>query len=441
MPATNVETLTNPRDSLPNVYTNITARELDFVTRFGKNWEALREVLGIMRPIKKQAGTQLKSYTASIALESGDVDPGCVIPYSKATVAQVGYADLTLKKYAKAVPVEDVDKYGVQVAVEKTDDAFLNELQTVVMDNFYNNLTGNTYAMTGAYSSFQMAVSMAIGKVRDKFKKMHRDVSSVVTFVNTLDVYEYLGGASVTIQNLFGIEYIKNFIGAETMIITSEIERGKVIAIPADNLVLYYVDPSTEFAKLGLVYTTDGVTNLIGFHAQGNYGTAVGESFALMGMNLWYEYADGVAIVDIDDSFLTDLTVAPDDPTATYPWTDKKPSDFQSNVAVSGGKITGELKFMEGGLSPSGPLSGDGYFLALKFDNFSSGLTYANVKVGLQPSAGTGLVTLDSDKNAVFKISDKNTQKLKTVQEDANGHKNIQYFDLSNLELEDPEGV
>ena len=34
MPATYVESLTNPRDSLPNVYTNVTAREIDFVTRF-----------------------------------------------------------------------------------------------------------------------------------------------------------------------------------------------------------------------------------------------------------------------------------------------------------------------------------------------------------------------------------------------------------------------
>jgi hypothetical protein len=66
--------------------------------------------------------------------------------------------------------------------------------------------------------------------------------------------------------------------------------------------VLYYVDPSTEFSKLGLVYTTDGDTNLIGFHAQGNYGTAVGESFALMGMKLWYEYADGVAIETISSN-------------------------------------------------------------------------------------------------------------------------------------------
>lgn len=303
MAASKVENLTQARDSLPNAYVDVTARELDFVTRFGQNWDALREILGIMRPIVKQAGTQLKSYTASVTLEDGDVDPGNVIPYSKATVTQVGYADLTLKKYAKAVPVEDVDKYGVDVAVEKTDDAFLNELQTVVMDDFYSELTGDASALTGAYATFQMAVSMAIGKVQDKFKKMHKNITNTVVFVNTLDVYEYLGGADVTIQNLFGIQYIKNFLGAETMIITSEIDQGKVIAVPSDNLVLYYVNPATEFSRLGLVYTTDGETNLIGFHAQGNYGTAVGESFALMGMKLWFEYADGVAIVDIDDSF------------------------------------------------------------------------------------------------------------------------------------------
>lgn len=111
--------------------------------------------------------------------------------------------------------------------------------------------------------------------------------------------------------------------------------------------------------------------------------------------------------------------------------------DFQSDVAVSGGEITGELTFIEGGLSPSGPLAGDGYFLALKFDNFSSGLTYANVKVGLVPSAsGMAPVTLDSDKNAVFKITDKDNQKLKVVQADNAGHKNIQLFGLKGLNLE-----
>lgn len=148
-----------------------------------------------------------------------------------------------------------------------------------------------------------MAVAMAVGKVRDKFKKMKKDITSVVVFVNTLDAYAYLGQANISIQNMFGIEYVKDFLGAKTMILSSEIEQGKVIAIPSENMVLYYADPSTEFAKLGLVYTVNGETPLIGFHAQGNYTTAVGESFALMGMALWFEYADGVAIVDIDDSF------------------------------------------------------------------------------------------------------------------------------------------
>ena len=59
MAATKVESLTNPRDSLPNTYTGVTAREVDFVTRFNDNWEALRNIMGIMRPIRKAPGTQL----------------------------------------------------------------------------------------------------------------------------------------------------------------------------------------------------------------------------------------------------------------------------------------------------------------------------------------------------------------------------------------------
>ena len=39
----------------------VTAREIDFVTRFERNWQHLRDILGIMRPIKKQPGAVLKS--------------------------------------------------------------------------------------------------------------------------------------------------------------------------------------------------------------------------------------------------------------------------------------------------------------------------------------------------------------------------------------------
>lgn len=290
-----VESLTNPRESLPNVYNDVRARELDFVTRFTDNWEALRNILGIMRPIKKAAGTSLISYSVDVALEDGNVEAGHVIPYSKTTTNAVAKADLTIQKYAKAVPIEDVDKYGAEIAVEKSDDAFLTKLQNVVMTNFYSFL--NTGSLTGSASSWQAALAKAQGEVLNKFATIQKDVTSVVGFANILDAYDYLGEASITVQTQFGITYVKDFLGYSTLFLLPEtqIARGTVIATPVENIDLYYIDPSNEFARLGLSYTTDGETNLIGFHAQGNYSTAVGETYALMGMALWAEYLDGIA--------------------------------------------------------------------------------------------------------------------------------------------------
>ncbi len=300
MAATNVETLTNPRDSLPNVYTNVTAREIDFVSRFGDNWDALRNIIGIMRPNRKAAGCRLISYTASVALESGNVDAGEVIPYSKTTIVQSTMADLTIEKYAKAVPIEDVNKYGAEIAIEKSDDAFLTQLQNVVLGKFYTFL--NTGSLTGTATTWQSALAKAQGLVLNKFATIQKDVTQVVGFANILDAYDYLGAADITVQTQFGLTYIKDFMGYSTLFLlpADRIARNLVIATPVENIDLYYIDPSdSEFAKLGLNYTTQGETNLIGFHAEGNYNTAVGASFALMGMALWAEYLDGIAKVTV----------------------------------------------------------------------------------------------------------------------------------------------
>lgn len=305
MAATKVESLTNPRDSLPNTYTSVTAREVDFVTRFNDNWDALRTILGIMRPIRKAPGTQLISYTADVTLEDGDVGAGEVIPYSKATIKQATKDDLTIKKYAKAVPIEDVDKYGAEIAVEKSDDAFLTKLQNVVLGDFYTFL--NTGSLTGTATTWQAALAKAQGEVLNKFAVMAKDVTSVVGFANILDAYDYLGTADITVQTQFGINYVKDFMGYSTLFLlpatvsgNTAIARNAVIATPVENIDLYYADPGdSEFARLGLNYTVQGETNLIGFHAQGNYSTAVGETYAIMGMKLWAEYLDGIAKITV----------------------------------------------------------------------------------------------------------------------------------------------
>lgn len=282
---------------------HVTAREIDFVTRFERNWQHLRDILGIMRPIKKQPGAVLKSKYAEGTLQSGKVGEGEEIPYSKFAVKEKDYAEMTIEKYAKAVSIEAIKDHGYENAVQMTDDEFLFQLQTDVTGRFYDYLKTGT--LTSTETTFQMALAMAKGRVENKFKQMHRNVTGVVGFVNILDVYEYLGTAEITIQNQFGFQYMKDFMGFNTIFLLSdsEIPRGQVIATPVENIVLYYVDPNeSDFARAGLVYTVSGETNLIGFHTQGNYHTAVSEAFAVMGLTLFAEYIDAIAVITIDET-------------------------------------------------------------------------------------------------------------------------------------------
>ena len=276
------------------------AREIDFVTRFANNWDHLRDILGIMRLIKKTPGTVLKSKYAQVTLQNGAVGEGEEIPYSQANVLTKDYAPINVEKYAKGVSIEAINEHGYDDAVNLTDEQFLFELQNNVTDRFYDFL--GTGTLIKAKATFQAALAEAQGQVRNKWKKMHKGITDVVGFCNILDAYDYLGVANITVQTEFGLNYIENFIGYRRLFLCSEAEvpRGKVLATPVENLILYYVSPDdSDFKKAGLDYTTDGVTNLIGFHTQGNYNTAVSESFALMGMTLMAEYLDGIAAVDI----------------------------------------------------------------------------------------------------------------------------------------------
>ena len=112
-----------------------------------------------------------------------------------------------------------------------------------------------------------------------------------------------------------------------------------------------------------------------------------------------------------------------------------KVSDMQEDVEVTDDAITGTLRYLD-----SGDLVttwGAGNFMALNFVNndFSK---YSSVRVGMDPSQGSGLVEIinDPDKNGVFKVTNKDTQVFKIVSTDAEtGEINTQTFDLSGLEV------
>ena len=106
-------------------------------------------------------------------------------------------------------------------------------------------------------------------------------------------------------------------------------------------------------------------------------------------------------------------------------------SDIQSGITVMGNTITGTLKKLESGQLVTD--WGEGYFLGLAFTGIDE--RASQCLVGLEPSQGSGLVDIipDPDKVGVFKITDKDTQKLVVISRDPSGTGTKQVFDLSEL--------
>ena len=103
---------------------------------------------------------------------------------------------------------------------------------------------------------------------------------------------------------------------------------------------------------------------------------------------------------------------------------------MQSDIAVADGAITGTLKYLDEGQLVTD--WGAGNFIALKFTVPAQA---TSCKVGLDPSQGSGLVELDDDKDGVFKVTDKDTQKFMIVTTDGT-YTLTQEFDLSGLTCE-----
>lgn len=126
----------------------------------------------------------------------------------------------------------------------------------------------------------------------------------------------------------------------------------------------------------------------------------------------------------------SNVTVA--SPSANTDFWGTKTSDMQTSVAVANGAITGTLKKLTSGQLVTD--WGEGYFLSLKFTKNNAKIT--DIKVGLDPSVSSGLVSLDEDMLGVFKITDKDAQKFVMIcTDDEVSFK--QSFDLSGLTLSD----
>ena len=267
-------------------------REVDFVSQFTHNsLNKLMEVLGVTRKIPMMEGTTMYVYSTTGTLQSGAVAEGDVIPLSQYTTTKTAVGDITLKKWRKAVSAEAIKKSGYEASVRDTDAALLKDVQAGIRSDLFSFLNGTISGSASASGvGLQAALAAAWGQLQVKFED---DTAEAVYFVNPLDIADYLASANITVQTVFGMNYVENFLGLGTVIMTSRVTQGKFIATAKQNLVMYYLTMNGDIAQA--FNLTADETGYVGIKSgYQNEERAQIESLVMSGVQFLVEYAAGV---------------------------------------------------------------------------------------------------------------------------------------------------
>ena len=266
-----------------------TARQIDFVSRFGYSTKKLMELLGVMRLIPKQSGTMLKRHTVTGTLENGEVAEGDIIPLSKYKTVDTPIGEIVLNKWRKATSAEAILDKGFDQAVGETTDKMLQDVQTNIRTGIISSLTiGSQPTVTGVGA--QAALAQAWGKLQNIFEN---DSVETVYFMNAEDIADYLGSASITIQNAFGFSYVENFLGLGTVIMNSGIAKGTFFATAKENMVGYYVPANESDLAKAFDFISDE-TGLIAIHEYADYERLTADDTLLSGIKIFADNAAGV---------------------------------------------------------------------------------------------------------------------------------------------------
>lgn len=300
-----------------------------------------------------------------------------------------------------------------------TDDelALMANVKAVLLDRewfqVYDNLTQFTeqYVASGLYWNYFLNVWKTISS---------SPFSNAVVFVDTTNTNVNLPAsytAKVTGKDVTDtatiltveVDDITQFNGGNYNFVQTDDATQKGIAVHKYGA---YIIPPTSYDETTNVVVKVGTDYYISNNAISN-ATAIGATLTLS---------------PVDD--IEEIGVA----SATGSLFEVPVSSMQTGVTVSGDSIKGTLKYLSGDNAITA-VWGEGNFLCLKFtaDDWSD---YTSVKVGLDPSQGTGLVEIKDDDthDGVFKIANK---KQKFVVVATNGVRTItKKYRLSGLTLQ-----
>ncbi len=268
---------------------------LDYAFKFQGQIDKILECLGVTEKIAMKEGDQIKTYSATVTEGSTSVAEGDVIPLSNVELAANDPVTITLKKRRKSVSAESIQASGYEEAVVKTDEQLLRTIQKGIRADFFTFLATGTGTAEG--TNFQTALANAWAGCQVAFED---DAVEVVAFAHPNDVAAYLGAASITVQDVFGMKYLTGFTDVKGVFLSSLVAEGTLIATAVENIKFAYIDINGNLKEAfpGLESDESGY---IGIWHDAVSSRATLDSVFMSGATLFPEILDGVIIADFTE--------------------------------------------------------------------------------------------------------------------------------------------
>ena len=202
---------------------------------------------------------------------------------------------LGFKKYRKVTTIEAIQSAGgATPAIVDTDNKLLREIQKDVKKDLFNYITkSDANKTTASGDDFQKAMAAALGQLSVKWEDYD---TQTVAFANPLDLYAWLGNQTLTVQSAFGLQYIQNFLGFDTIILSAEVPQGTIATTVADNINYFYA----PISSVGQLFNmTSDETGLIGVTHDAVNNNLSYETVVTMANVLTTERLDGIVLSTI----------------------------------------------------------------------------------------------------------------------------------------------
>ena len=274
------------------------AASIDFANQFTGGVNKLREVLGVTRELPVAVGGSIKVYTNSITLATGTgISAGDIIPLSKVVPTVAATKTLAPNKHRKAVPVEDIMAAGYERAIAQTDRALLGALYGEIKGGLIGGLADGTASVTG--ETLQAVLAKARAAVGKVFEDM--DVQSVA-FIAHEDLADYQATHTITLESENGLQYLKNFMGFDTVIVSGNVEAGTAYATAAGNLVFAYNEINGEVTQAFPAMAADPDFPAIGVMHEIQPDRLTAETITLSSTVIFAENLAGVVVGSIEEA-------------------------------------------------------------------------------------------------------------------------------------------